>query len=85
MSDITDRVRGVLLGLAAGDRIGGPIRMALMLSGSLLAQRCFDEDNAFTFYLTWWRDGGFDTGPIAEEVFRLVSSGMPRGGRSASR
>ncbi len=33
---IEDRCRGVLIGLAAGDRIGGPIRMALLL-GSLQA------------------------------------------------
>jgi hypothetical protein len=29
---IEDRCRGVLIGLAAGDRIGGPIRMALLLA-----------------------------------------------------
>ena len=28
---IEDRCRGVLIGLAAGDRIGGPIRMTLLL------------------------------------------------------
>ena len=33
---IEDRCRGVLIGLAAGDRIGGPIRMALLLAESLL-------------------------------------------------
>jgi ADP-ribosylglycohydrolase len=78
MSDRKDRVRGVLLGLAAGDRIGGPLRMALMLCGSLLARRCYDEDEAFGYYLAWWREGGFDTGPVAGEVFRLVTSGVPR-------
>ena len=38
MSDLTtaeDRCRGVLVGVAAGDRIGGPIRMALRLAESL--------------------------------------------------
>jgi hypothetical protein len=33
---IEDRCRGVLIGLAAGGRIGGPIRMALLLAESLL-------------------------------------------------
>lgn len=37
--DVTDRVRGVLLGLAAGDRNGGPTRLALRLSGSLAERR----------------------------------------------
>ena len=32
-----DRCRGVLPGLAAGDRIGGPIRMALRLAESVEA------------------------------------------------
>ena len=31
-----DRASGVLVGLAAGDRIGGPVRMALRVAGSLL-------------------------------------------------
>lgn len=34
MLELEDRVKGVLLGLAAGDRIGGPIRMALMVRES---------------------------------------------------
>ena len=42
MSDTTtaeDRCRGVLVGLAAGDRIGGPIRMAVRLAESLARLR----------------------------------------------
>ena len=32
MSETTaDRCRGVLIGLAAGDRIGGPVRMAVCM------------------------------------------------------
>lgn len=34
MEKIRDRVRGVITGIAAGDRIGGPIRMAVRLSES---------------------------------------------------
>ena len=39
MSETTtaaDRCRGVLIGLAAGDKIGGPSRMAVRLAESLL-------------------------------------------------
>jgi hypothetical protein len=34
--NVQDRCRGVLLGLVAGDRNGGPIRMAVRLAESLL-------------------------------------------------
>jgi hypothetical protein len=33
---IEDRRRGGLIGVAAGDRIGGPVRVALLLAESLL-------------------------------------------------
>src|SRR5882724_5472111 len=76
MSDVGDRVRGVLFGLAAGDRIGGPLRMALRLADSLATRRAFDPDDVLARYLDWWRDGGFDTGPVADDVFALVASGV---------
>ncbi len=62
MGDVTpkDRCRGVLLGLAAGDRIGGPIRMALHLAESLLACGGFDPSDVLDRYLGWWREGAFD-------------------------
>ena len=62
---IEDRCRGVLIGLAAGDRIGGPIRMALLLAESL---EC---------YLGWWREGAFDIGPVNGRTLALMASGMP--------
>ena len=71
-----DRVRGTLLGLAAGDRIGGPIRMALQLGESLLALGRFDANNVGARYLAWWRSGGFDTGLTARRVFDLVGTGV---------
>jgi hypothetical protein len=61
MSDLTtaeDRCRGVLVGLAAGDRIGGPIRMAVRLAESLLELGPFDPADIVTPYLHWWREGG---------------------------
>ena len=61
--------------MAAGDRIGGPIRMALCLAGSLVGCRGFDREKVGRVYLDWWRGSGFDTGPIAHRVFQLVDIG----------
>ena len=46
-----DHVSGVLLGLAAGDRIGGPVRMVLMLAESLGECGVFDACVLPTQYL----------------------------------
>jgi ADP-ribosylglycohydrolase len=73
----SDRVRGVLLGLAAGDRIGGPIQMALRLAGSLLSNQGFDQEEVGKAYLEWWRSEGYDTGPTADRVFQLADIGKP--------
>src|SRR3954454_11993631 len=77
--DLIDRVRGVLLGLAAGDLIGGPLRMAVRLAESLIQRRGFDPDDILDRYLAWWREGAFDTGPVAAGVLSLVASGVPVG------
>lgn len=69
------RVRGVLLGLAAGDRIGGPVRMALHLAESLLACQRLDLADIGRRYLAWWRDDAFDTGPTVAAVLTLVAEG----------
>ena len=69
MTDARDRIRGALLGLAAGDRNGGPIRMAVRLAESLSDRRRFDPEDVLARYLAWWRDGAFDTGPTAATVF----------------
>jgi ADP-ribosylglycohydrolase len=71
-----DRCRGVLLGLAAGDRIGGPIRMAIILAESLLDNGRFDPLKALDRYVAWWHEGAFDTGPISWRVLELIASGM---------
>lgn len=76
---IQDRVQGVLLGLAAGDRNGGPIRLALRLADSLIEQERFDPEDILRRYLAWWRSGGFDTGPVAARVFELTAAGVPAG------
>jgi ADP-ribosylglycohydrolase len=80
MNDTTgavDRCRGVLIGLAAGDKIGGPIRMALRLAESLVAYGGFNPSDILERYLAWWREGAFDTGPVSDRAFALLAAGMP--------
>ena len=77
IEEIRNRVRGVLLGLALGDRNGGPIRMAVRLAEGLVERRGFDPEDTLARYLGWWRAGAFDTGPTTAEVLRLVDAGVP--------
>ncbi len=70
------RVAGTLLGLAAGDRVGGPIRMAQLLAQSLIARRTLDLPDVGQRYLAWWQVRGFDTGPTTGQVLQLVDQGM---------
>jgi ADP-ribosylglycohydrolase len=71
-----DRCRGVLMGLAAGDRNGGPIQMAVRLAESLAERRTFDPVDVASRYLQWHREGAFDTGPISGRALELMASGM---------
>jgi ADP-ribosylglycohydrolase len=71
-----NHAKGVLLGLAVGDRNGGPIRMALQLADSLVTLGRFDPTAILQRYLAWWQTEGFDTGPIAAQVFSLIASGI---------
>lgn len=77
-SQLIDRIEGVLLGLAAGDRIGGPIKMATLLAESLIANSTYDSSDVEKRYIEWWSQDGFDTGIVSEKVFSLVSRGMHR-------
>lgn len=77
MQDRNDRIVGLLLGLAAGDRIGGPIRMALRVAESLKDCGGFTVSDIGMRYIDWWHDGAFDTGPTVARVLRLVESGTP--------
>lgn len=71
-----DHIRGTLFGLAAGDRIGGPIRMALQLGHSLVEQNGFNPIDIVNRYTAWWQREGFDTGRVAAQVFDLILSGV---------
>lgn len=67
-----DRCRGLLLGLAAGDRNGGPIQMALVLAESLAAKKRYDPAEVFCGYDEWWAEGhgvdAWDTGPTTGDL-----------------
>ena len=75
VTQCADRVRGVLVGLAAGDRNGGPSEMAVRLGESLDERQGFDLDDIGARYLQWWNQGAFDTGPTAASVFEQVAAG----------
>ncbi len=76
MSAESERAIGILLGLAAGDRNGGPIRMAVRLAESLAERGHVDVEDIGQRYLDWWRAGAFDTGPTAARVLSLVDDGL---------
>ena len=68
MSDATtaeDRCQGLLVGLAAGDQIGGPIRMAVRLAESLLDCGGFDPADILNRYLGWWRERSRQGGRVS--------------------
>jgi ADP-ribosylglycohydrolase len=67
----------VLLGLAAGDRNGGPVRLALRLAESLLARGGLHTDDLLGRYLQWWREDGIDSGPTTARVLELIDRGVP--------
>jgi ADP-ribosylglycohydrolase len=77
MTTTADRCRGVLLGLAAGDKNGGPIRMALHMAESLHTCGRFDPDDILKRYVNWWRGDAFDTGPVSARALELIAAGTP--------
>lgn len=77
MDTYQDRVAGLLIGLAAGDENGGPTEMALRLAQSLLSCGRYDPDDVFARYLEWHRQGSYDTGTVACQVFDLAVAGLP--------
>lgn len=71
-----DQAGGVLLGLAAGDRNGGPVELAVRLAESLAELGAFDARDVFRRYLAWHAEGAFDTGPVTGRVLALAGSGL---------
>ena len=75
-TSIADRAAGVLWGLAAGDRNGGPLAMACVLVEGVLARGRFDVRAIRKGYQRWYEAEGFDTGPVAATVFELRRGGF---------
>ncbi|MFO0979245.1 MAG: ADP-ribosylglycohydrolase family protein [Planctomycetaceae bacterium] len=75
MDQRRDRIAGLLFGLAAGDKIGGPVRMALRVAESLVVCGQLDVRDIGQRYLEWWRNGAFDTGPTTAAVLEHVNLG----------
>lgn len=68
---------------AAGDKNGGPIRMAVRLAESLLELGRFDPADIVGRYLCWCKEGAFDTGPVSERALELMAAGMSASEASA--
>lgn len=82
MASRGDRCAGILWGLCAGDRNGGPVEMATALADSLVACCRYDSDDTGRRYLAWFAHGegvgAWDSGPIAGKVFRLCDGRAER-------
>jgi ADP-ribosyl-[dinitrogen reductase] hydrolase len=72
-----DRCRGLLLGLVAGDKNGGPMCMAMHVAESLRDRRRFDPADILQRYVDWWKAGAFDTGPVSDRALELIATAMP--------
>jgi len=70
-----DRAQGVLVGLAAGDKILGPLEMSLMVAESLVARREYDLADITKRWLDWWRRGAWDMGRVFDEVMAMIDTG----------
>ena len=64
----------LLRGLAAGDKNGGPIRLAMLLY-SHVKQHGFSSQGVFQAYYNWVTTEGFDTGPTLAQVCLYVQGG----------
>eukprot|EP01006_Ploeotia_vitrea_P004554 TRINITY_DN114876_c0_g1_i1.p1 TRINITY_DN114876_c0_g1~~TRINITY_DN114876_c0_g1_i1.p1 ORF type:complete len:290 (-),score=36.74 TRINITY_DN114876_c0_g1_i1:88-921(-) len=75
------RAKGLLYGLTAGDRNGGPFRMAIRVAESVTACQGFNKDDIWARYTSWWspppgeKDRSFDTGFTIMSVLKLVKDG----------
>jgi ADP-ribosylglycohydrolase len=95
MSVVSSRALGVVQGLCAGDRNGGPQRMALRIMESLASTRegqSFSSEDVARRYHSWFQGGNneperaYDTGAVFSAVMRVFptpSSRVPRSVESA--
>lgn len=74
-SVVTDPAFNPLLGQATGDRIGGPVRMAMMLGHAIADANGLDTHVVVQRYLAWHRTDAFDTGPTWSAVLEEIGHG----------
>jgi len=53
--EVKNRCSGLLIGLAAGDRNGGPIRLALRLTENIFENKCFNQESVVERYYNYFR------------------------------
>ncbi len=76
-----DKVRGLIFGLAAGDKNRGPFFMSLKLLQSLTEEGTYDSRSVLWHYLDWYSKRGtgwYDTGPTSARMFDLVKKNHPK-------
>ncbi len=73
---MNEKLNKILLGIKSGDQIGGPYKLAKILSQSLKLNNGLYEDDLRKKYLDWWKEGAFDTGPTYASVFTKIYNGM---------
>lgn len=66
----------IINGIKMGDQIGGPSKLACILSQSLVRNNEFNEKDLREKYLTWWKSEAFDTGPTYASVFNKIEQGI---------
>ena len=67
----------LLRGLAAGDKNGGPIQLAMLLYDEV-KKSGFTDKGVFRAYYNWITTEGFDTGPTFARVCFYVQGGCNR-------
>ena len=72
----SDYTELILQGIKEGDQIGGPYELAKIFSQHLHTNNGFKEDDLRIKYLSWWKEGAFDTGPTYASVFNKIENGM---------
>ena len=66
----------ILNGINEGDQIGGPYDLASVLIDCIKKNNKFNKEDLSKMYLSWWRNGAFDTGPTYASVFTKIENGM---------
>lgn len=81
MSSIQERINGLIIGVASGDKNKGPFQMSLRLLEALTKMNGqYSTGSVLMNYMGWYFNKGSgwdDTGPTAADVFKAVSKKVP--------